>query len=399
VRRKRRRILRFRLYRDAQNLARGRQYDEALLKYRQILQVDPNHQLGGDADPRGGGLPARRALRRPGRRNPDEVHHAEGRGGAAGGVEHDRYAARSAQRGWVMIRALDPQKFEDEADSKINVINNRLATLEQERAAVEQARERKTNALVYGAVAFVIGLVFVVGALSIVYVRRQRQQILSEIRSITQSSVRPPRQLEGAGTRVRSAVRFRWAASAETWATAGCSVKNPRAQPGDPLADTMPPPPPPPQARQAPPQQPAAPPPPPPPPPQPVAAAPPPPAPAAPEPPREPVRPPTADPGPVTMAMGMNERDREEMPETVESPMDIDELFAVTEEEAPAEQPEPPPQPARAAAPPPAAKPQPGRKRRHRPLSTISFPTCRRWKRRGRPSRRKAVACGECVGF
>lgn len=340
-----------RLYRDAQNLARGRQYDEALVKYRQILQIDPNHQLAATQIRVVEGF--LRGERYDGQNEENQAKYIKLKAEAERlKAEGTIDALREAKNRWVMIRAIDPERFEEEADSKLNVISNQLATLEQERQAVEQAEERKNNALFYGAIVFVIGLVLVVATLSIFYVRRQRQQILSELRSITQSSVRPPRQLDGSGTvgHIGSSATAGGYDASDVGGTGLFGDDSMSGQPGDPLGQTAPPPPPPkpkpqpapqPAQAQAPPRpQPA---------PQPQPKAP------EPEPEPEPV---TEESGPVTMALNMGS-DTTSEPDTFESPADIDDLFAVDETEQEPVVPEPEKKMPAPAAPQPPKQPQP----------------------------------------
>lgn len=309
-----------RLYRDAQNLARGRQYDEALVKYRQILQIDPNHQLAATQIRVVEGF--MRGERYDGQAEENQAKYVKLKAEAESlKAEGTLDALREARNRWVMIRAIDPEQYEEEADGKLNVINNQIATLEQEQQAVQAAKEKKDNFLLYGVSAFVIILVMVVATLSIFYVRRQRQQILSELRSITQSSVRPPRALEGmaAAGHLGSSVPIGGITSGDMGNTGLFGDDAAGAQPGDPLAQTAPPPPP----RQAPPRpaaQPA---------PQPAEAK----AAPAPQPkpqPRRPAPPPEPEPGPVTMAMNMGAEEPDL--ETVEaSSADIDALFSIDE--------------------------------------------------------------------
>ncbi|GEM_PF-4450034 len=229
------------LFRDANNMARGGQYQQAILKLREAVQLDPANQA---LQMRLRALEDRtRGDRYEGQTEETEKIVASLRTEA--GAARNRGTVESLEEArslWVQIRTLDPAKYEQEAANEINAINSEIRRLNDEEATVRQEAESRRAQVTYA----LIGSVgFLALLLSVVYVNsaRRHRDMMKKIHEITQ--IRPMRELEGA------AVAGHVAAAGGPAGLAGPEESGPfdpfggveAAQPGDPLAGAAGPPP------------------------------------------------------------------------------------------------------------------------------------------------------------
>lgn len=231
------------LFRDAANLARGKRYPEAISKLREILSIDPTNQ---NAETRIRVIEGYMRGERYEGQEEEIVGKYEQLKEDADAAEHTMSpeGLQLAMNLWQDIKTLNPEKYGQEAANRINKIRGALDTLKQEEKATAVAAEKKQQQMYY-ALAGAVGFLGVIIALLMVRSRKRHRELMTKIHEIT--SIRPMRELEGAGAKGKlagAAAGNRQIEQSES--SLFGTPDDGDGFPGDPLAETFVPPTPPP---------------------------------------------------------------------------------------------------------------------------------------------------------
>lgn len=184
------------LFRDANNLASGKRYEDAIIKLRAVLKIDPRNQM---AVSRIRGLERfNRGEMYEGQRAEIEVKYNRLKDDAKGVDVNSLGSLTTAISTWNVIKQLDPEKYGLEADNKISEYQGSIARISEERALADKAADEKRQKFVMGLFA-ALGAAFLLIVVSSLRGRKRHRELRAMISEITAGGLRPPRELEAAG--------------------------------------------------------------------------------------------------------------------------------------------------------------------------------------------------------
>lgn len=221
------------LFKDAESLAAGKRYEDAIVNLRKILEIDPSNQLARNR------IRAIEALMRgesyEGQSDEKKANYASLKAAAEEAKRQDtRDSLNTAIAIWTQIKTIDP-KYVKEAEGTITTLRGTLnAKIDQEKNVDKQYQDqqKKLGMALGGA----IGFLTLVIAFIAFRARKRHRELITKIHEITQ--IRPMRELEGGG-----GGRLALAGAGGPpmgGSDAETELFSPMSQPGDPLAD-MPP--------------------------------------------------------------------------------------------------------------------------------------------------------------
>lgn len=229
------------LFRDANNLASGRRYEDAIIKLRDILKIDPKNQM---AVSRIRGLERfSRGEMYEGQSAEIEAKYNRLKDDAKGVDINSLVSLNGAITTWKVIKQLDPEKYGLEAENKINEYQGSITRLSVERADVEKAADEKQQKFVIGLFA-ALGASFLLIVVSSLRGRKRHRELRAMISEITAGGLRPPRELEaagaGGGMLTSGASAIAEPPADETESNTFAPTMGDKPAPGDPPADTGP---------------------------------------------------------------------------------------------------------------------------------------------------------------
>ncbi len=172
------------LFRDSNALAKGKKYEEAIVKIREILNIDANNQpaqsrlgvlenLAAGKDPRGD-----EAIQNDYANSKLSAQNEEGKG--------DLNGLQSAKMMWLHIRGLGDKNWEKESDDAIARLDNRIKQMTP--AATMVAESNKKLPLVFGSA---IGLLTIVVGFLLYRTHKHNKEMMAKIQEAT--ALRPMR--------------------------------------------------------------------------------------------------------------------------------------------------------------------------------------------------------------
>jgi hypothetical protein len=188
---------------QAENFARSKDYENAIVWMRKALEADPDNilrqrssvqrRIGAFEGMLSGEHYEGQAEEIDRKKQEYERQIEQLR--RAGGIDNMQRALNL----WYNIRLLDPERYANVADPAIADLTNRIKQAKDQEAADMEAQDRRSLIWIYGLV-LAVGLLFLLVLFTLVRTRSQQKELVSRLHDITSASIRPMRELEGSHT-------------------------------------------------------------------------------------------------------------------------------------------------------------------------------------------------------